>query len=158
MENSDIYASHLEARSELMKMQKCGGAMINPFVFYNIILINLSEEEKNNYNQLTFAREIATTFCAICNEYYIIYCNEHQPKTEFYITEDRWAKYFISSTSRDISIKFLQRIGLIACDTKTIPPDNKSVTTYKIKLETLQSYRRMAEEYYKSERAKRIPE
>lgn len=138
MENNQKFATHLEVRNELMKMQQNGGAMINPFALQRIIFeYAFSNEERQETNSITKARVIATTFCALCNEYFVIYRNDHHPKTEFYMFDDRWEKYYIMPSHRNMAIEFLQRIGLIACDAKTIPPENKPVTTYKINLEIL---------------------
>ena len=156
MENNQKFATHIEVRNELMKMQQCGGAMINPFALHRIIFeYAFSDEERQKNNSITIARVIATTFCALCNEYFVIYRNDRHPKTDFYMSDDRWEKYYIVPSHRNMATEFLQRIGLISCDTKTIPSENEPVTTYKINLETLRLYSRAAEELHEQEKAKR---
>ncbi len=157
MENSQKYATHIEVRNELMKMQKNGGAMINPFRLYEVIHMLFTDEEQHNKNHIPRARIIATTFCAMCNEYFIYNCYEKNPNIEFYIPEDRWEKYFILPDVRDMSIRFLQKYGLIECCTKKLPPNDREITTYKINLELLQQFRRATEELHENERAKRNP-
>lgn len=156
MENKQTFATHLEVRNELMKMQQNGGAMINPFALQRIIFeYAFSNEERQANNSITRARLIATTFCALCNEYFVIYRNDRHPKTEFYMSDDRWEKYYIVPIHQNMAIDFLQSVGLISCDTKTIPPENKHVTTYKINLDILRLYSKAAEELHEREKAKR---
>lgn len=156
MEQQIKYATHLETRAELMKIQQNGGAMINPFALHRIIFeYAFSDEERQENNSITRARLIATTFCALCNEYFVIYRNDRHPKTDFYMSDDRWEKYYIVPSHRKMAIEFLQRIGLISCDTKTIPPENQPVTTYKINLDILRQCSRAAEELHEQEKAKR---
>lgn len=158
MENEkEVFATHSEVRAELMKMQKYGGAMINPFALQKVIFMLFSDKERQAPNSLHRARFIATTFCALCNEYWLIYCFDKHAKTEFFVSEERWERYFILPNQRDMAIKFLQEIELIACDTKVILPENKSIQTYRIRLDTLQLFRKAAEEMYDEARAKKNP-
>lgn len=157
MENEFEAATHLQVRAELMKMQKAGGAMINPFALNKVFERCLTEEEKSDKHYKNRLRSYSYTFCAIANEFYLFYCREKAPKKEFFIPDDRWEKYFISDDIRERAITFLQKKDLISCGTKEIPPENKVVRTFKINLDTLTLYRKAAEEIYAAERAKKNP-
>lgn len=144
------FATHLEVRDELIKMQRCGGAMITPFALYKLFY------ELDSVDKIK-ARSRAYFFCALCNEYWLFYCYDKHPKTEFFILDDRWEKYHITPYIMKDSTEFLQRINLITCGTKELVYYYKPVTTYKINLEMLQACRIDIERYYEEERAKRKP-
>lgn len=157
MNNNENFATHIEVRQELMKMQKAGGAMIAPFALNKVFAMLLTEEEKRDKHYQNRLRSYSYTFCAIANEFYLFYCRERNAKQEFFILDERWKKYYISDDIRERAINFLQEKNLIFCGTKEIPPENKTVRTYKINLDTLTLYRKAAEELYQAERAKKNP-
>lgn len=157
MEDNFNPASHIETRQELMKMQNAGGAMINPFSLNKVFALLLTQEEKTDIHYQNRLRSYSYTFCALANEFYLFYCRDKAPQKEFFITDDRWEKYFISIDIRERAIEFLQKCNLISCGTKELPPENKTVRTYKINLDTLTIFRRAVEEMYEKERAKRKP-
>ncbi len=150
-------ATHREVREELMKMQKCGGAMITPFMLYRVMLLFFSKEEQVLEKFKTRARFYTYTLCALCNEYFLIYCCDKHPKTEFFIPEKRWEKYFITAETREQAIDFLQKHNIIACGEITLPSENKTVRTYKINFEMLTVLRKAAEDIYEAERAQKNP-
>lgn len=149
------YASFIEVRQELMKMQNAGGAMINPFALNKVFEHFLTDEEKQNPNYKNRLRSYSYTFCAIANEFYLFYCKERNAKKEFYILDDRWKKYYISEEIRERAITFLQKYNLISCGTIIIPPENIITRTYKINLEMLTTIRKAAEELYEKERQRK---
>lgn len=153
MSNEIKFATHQKVRQELMKMQNCGGAMIKPFVLYQIVSMLLDEEEKTKL-RVTQIRAIVETYCALCNEYFIIYHFEKNPKTEFFISEERWEKYFIELKTRHFAIDFLRTHGFIFCEEKA-NTDGVVVTTYKIDLEMLQNCTKIAEELYEQSKTKK---
>ena len=150
------FATHIEVRQALMTMQKCGGAMITPFALYDLFL-RVSVNEQTKYNKVVLARTRAYVFCALCNEYWLFYCYDKHPKTEFFIYEERLSKYHVLPNVWEETIEYLQQIGLISCGTKKIPPENKQVRTYKINLEVLHIFQRDVELTYEAERAKKKP-
>lgn len=150
-------ATHTEVRNELMAMQQAGGAMINPFAFPQIIALSLRQDELPKKGSKELLRSYAYTFCAIANEYFLIYCRDKHPKTRFYISEDRWEKYFISADVRERDIEYLQKSNLIVCTTNEMPPDNRPVRAFEINFERLNIFRRAAEEVYDAKRKNKNP-
>lgn len=146
MTENDNFASHKEVRQALMQMVKCGGAPMMPLSLFPLFYRFLTEEELKQSNPIIRARSYAYTFCAICNEYYVIYRNSKFPKKEVFISEERWDKYCIVPDIREKGIEFLQRINLITCDSKKIPPNNQIERTFKINLDTLRLFTRYIEE------------
>lgn len=148
-------ATHTQVRDELLLMQKCGGSMIQPLILYQLFAIFMPKEEITEMAKIR-VRDISATFCALCNEYFLIYCRDKNPQTEFYVSEDRWEKYFIEEKAREDSIKFLQERGLIRCVNMEIP--NKPINIvrgYSFDLNQLQSYRRSADQLYSMSKAQR---
>lgn len=151
------FATHIEVKHALMQMQKCGGAPIMPLSLFSLFYRLLSEEELQQPNPFIRARSYAYTFCAICNEYFVIYRKSAFPKKEFFISEERWKKYCILPKLREEGIEFLQRINLITCDNKIIPPDNQVERTFKINLDTLNLFSRCIEEIYVEAQSAKYP-
>lgn len=155
--NEIKFASHREARDLLVKMQKCGGAMIKPFAFYKLFWLACGSEERNSPHIKAKIRSYTDVFCAICNEYFLICCTDKHPRTEFYIPEERWEKYFYTQNVIEIAIKFLQNQQLLICGEKELPHKDKPVRTYRINFDRLETFARAAEEIYEEEKAKRRP-
>ena len=143
-----------QVRGELMAMQRCGGAMIKPFALYQVVSMILSEEEKAKLG-VKQIRLIVETYCALCNEFFIIYCFDKNSKNEFYMSEERWDKYFIDPQSREYAIKFLCTHGFIQQEEKVKTDESTLVTTYKIDLDMLKACRRLAEEWYEESKSKK---
>ena len=155
--NEIKFASHREARDILAKMQKCGGAMIKPFAFYKVFWLVCSEEERNTPQMKSKIRLYTDVFCAICNEYFLIYCTDKHPRTEFYIPEERWEKYYYTQGVIEIAIEYLTKKQLLICGERKLPHKDKPVRTYMINLNMLELFARAAEEIYEEEKAKRRP-
>lgn len=155
MENNFKAATYLEVRDEIKKMQNCGGAMIKPLVLYQIFNVMIPDKEKSKMTKSRI-RDIADTYCALCNEYYLIYCFDNQPKTKFYMSEERWAKYYLGQKARENSIKFLECVGIIKCEKIRNP--NKAINivrTYEFDLNCLILFRKAAEDIYSQSKAKK---
>lgn len=158
MEKKDVkFASHTEVRQALVRMQKCGGAPIMPLSLFPLFYRLFTEEELQQPNPFIRARSHAYTFSAICNEYFVIYRKSRFPQTEFFISEERWSKYNILPEIREKGIEFLQRIALIICDEKLIPPDNRIERTFKIDLKQLDLITRCVEELYDEAQSAKYP-
>lgn len=155
MENRFEAATYNQVREEIIKMQHCGGAMIKPLVLYQIFNVIIPNEEKTKMTKSRI-RDIVDTFCALCNEYYLIYCFDEHPKTKFYMSEERWTKYFLGQKARENSIKFLAEYKIIRCDKIKNPnrPVN-IVRTYEFNLDWLVIIRKAAEELYEESKAKK---
>lgn len=157
MNNNENFASHIEVKNALVQMEKCGGAPLMPLSLYPFFYRLLSEEELQRPNPIILARSYAYTFCAICNEYFVIYRKSKFPKKEFFMSEERWKKYCIIPDIREKGIEFLQRIDLITCDSKIIPPDNQVERTFKINLATLNLFTKAVEEIYQEAQSAKYP-
>lgn len=155
MENNFKAATYVQVREEIIKMQNCGGAMIKPLVLYQIFDLMIVDEERTRMTKSRI-RDIADTYCALCNEYYLIYCFDKHPQTKFYMSEERWAKYFLGQKARENSIKFLVEYEIIRCEKIRNP--NKAINiirTYEFDLDWLIKFRKAAEELYQKSKAKR---
>lgn len=148
-------ATYREVRDMLAQMQKYGGAMIKPFVLYKLFCISYSEEEQQDPNFRAKIRFFTDVFCAICNEYFLICYNDKHQRTEFFIPEERWEKYFYTKELIEKAVTFLKNRDLLICGEKTFPNKDTPVRTYMINFDVLARYSRAAEELYEAERAKK---
>lgn len=144
-----------EVRDMLVQMQKYGGAMIKPFVLYKLFCIGYSEEEQQNPGFRAKIRSFTDVFCAICNEYFLICYNDKHQRTEFFIPEERWEKYFYTQKQREMAIEYLENFGLLICGEKIFPDKDTPVRTYMINFDMLNACLKLAEELYEEERAKK---
>ena len=143
-------ATHTQVREVLLEMQKYGGAMIQPLMLYQSLAVAMAiSDDSITKMSKTRIRDIAATFCALCNEFYLIYCFDDKPRTEFYMTEERWAKYFLGQKAIENSIKFLQRYGLIHCAKMKNPHRAiNTVRVYSINLAKLKSHCKLSKEIF----------
>lgn len=143
--DSNKPATYQEVRKELEVLQSYGGAAIKPLALYD--LVNFACGYKH-YNKRQI-REMVDVFCALCNEYYVLNHNKKEPKTEFYMSEARWEKYYISQKTRENAIQRLFACGLIVFVKKQNPNKRvNKVRMYQIPYELLHNLRRIAEEAY----------
>lgn len=149
------YASHRDVRNAFIRMQKCGGSPIVPLALFPLFSRFIFNEDQSTVD--VEARSYAYIFSAICNEYFVMFRNSKFPKIEFYISEERWDKYKIAPENRENGIAFLERIGLIVCEQKIIPPDNRSERTFKISFDKLDLYTRYVEEVYEEAQSAKYP-
>ena len=151
MINQFIAATHTAVRERLLKMQKLGGAMIQPLILYKILsgIMAIYDEDKITKMSKTQVRDISATFCALCNEFYLIYSKDRNPRTEFYVSEERWEKYYLGQKARENSINLLQRYDFIRCAKMKNPHKGaKFITVYTINLDMLDGCCEMAEDIH----------
>ena len=147
-----VPATHLEVRKALLQIQKLGGGMLMPFPLFEIA------EKVFPYKLLSYHRTIVQVFCALCNEYFLIYCYDKKPKTKFFVSEDRWEKYHIDRHTRETVIEDLSNIGWIFTETTPLPDkEDIKITTYEINSEMLNLFVRYAGEERDLKRARKIP-
>ena len=150
MNNDFTPATHTQVREVLLEMQKYGGSMIQPLALYQAFAVAMAvSDDSITKMSKTRIRDISATFCALCNEFYLIYCFDDKPRTEFYMTEERWAKYFLGQKAIENSIQFLQRYSLIRYVKMKNPHKaiNK-VRVFAINLRLLKSYCTLAKEIH----------
>lgn len=148
-------ANHLEIRKILMEMQHLGGAVIVPNTLYKVFdMLIYKEGGTKNYGLI---RSVTYTFCVMCNEYYLFYFKHKGCNTEFFISEERWSKYYISDYARNESLNRLQTYGLISCEEKYVPQKEKVMQVFQIDSEILKAFRRSVQDIYDEEKAKRSP-
>lgn len=137
---------HIVVRENLMAMQRTHGGMIDPFALRILFHRIMQRDKEPNSNHLRFARDVAQTYCALANEMYLLNYNKKRTAIEaFYVTEERWAKYCIDRQTRELCFEYLCRYGLISCETKTVPPENKTTLFFSINLKKLNDLRAIAE-------------
>ena len=145
-----VPATHTQVRELLLKLQKLGGAMIQPLILYDILtcIMIRFEDEITQMSKLQI-RDVSATFCALCNEFFLIYCRDKKPKTQFYVSEERWKKYFLEQKVRENSIDFLQRHDLVRCEQMKNPRKTESIVMgYTINFDMLSKYCRIAGEIH----------
>lgn len=137
-----------QVRNQLEEMQYYGGAAIKPLGLYEIIYNLLNEHSPSSMNR-SKTRDIVDTFCALCNEYYLISSRNKDTINEFFMTNERWDKYYLGQKARENSIKILNELGLISYRLARNPykPIN-TVRMYSIDLSTLKLYTELARENY----------
>lgn len=144
--------NHKEVRDALLKMQKLGGGMIMPFPFYEIAEARFPDKS------LAYHRTITQVFCALCNEYYLINCYEKNPKTRFFVSDDRWEKYHLDSKTRENLIDELIKDGWIFCEDVSLPNNpNLKVRAFEINADRLNLFIRYADEQRDARRANKLP-
>jgi len=102
---------HETVRELLLKMEEFGGAAIKPLALYDIF-DELFDNPQIPQNQL---RNVVEVYTALCNEFFVIYHFDRRPKAEFFITNERWAKYRLAQKAIYNGIAFLSEKGLIRC-------------------------------------------
>lgn len=125
---------HIAVRNELLKLQRLGGAMIKPLALHELTLLMLrgTEDESNT----ALVKAITDTYCALCNEYYIVCYSSSDPKEEFVVPEERWQKYCLNQKTRQKTFEYLQCWGFVECNDR-ISTEGIPYTTYKIELKRL---------------------
>ena len=137
MSNSTI-PPHIEVRQELLALQHLDGGMIDPFALRKLFYAVMLRDKEQHSNLLHFARLTAYVYCALANEFYILNYNKKRTNIEmFYVTDERWEKYFITPQARAQCIDFLQRYDFISYEIKSIPPENKQSQVCKINVDKL---------------------
>ena len=146
MDNNNKYP-HEIVREKLEKMQTFGGAAIRPFALYEFFY-DVLQGSPSSMNKVK-ARDITDTYCALCNEFFVINHFSKKPRTDFFMSNERWEKYLLGQKARENSIKFLSQIELIHCKIVQNPckPINK-VRMYTIDLKCLTDILDYAEDKY----------
>lgn len=144
--SKDTIPPHIEVRQELMALQRIGGGMFDPFALRKLLHSVMLRDKVQHPNLLHFARLTAQVYCSLANEFFLLNYNKNRTDIElFYVTEERWEKYFIDSTTRAQCIDFLYRYDFISYEMKSIPPENKQTLVYKINVDKLRQCRRNLE-------------
>lgn len=136
--NEESIPAYLEVRRTLLDIQKFGGAMIKPFALYDIVDAMRDEKEQAELG-VSQIRAIVETYCALCNEFYLIYYFDRYPKEHFFVSEERWKRYYIPPKTRDQAIQFLTKHGFITCEERPSVDSSMMVKVYKIELPALKS-------------------
>lgn len=145
METTTFKYNHELVREKLEKMQSFGGAAIKPLALYDIFYQIIQDQSPSKMNR-SKARDMVDTYCALCNEYFIINHFAKSPREDFFMSEERWAKYYLGQKARENSIKALDGWAIHTRITKNpCKPINK-VRMYKIDLEIMNNFIRIAEE------------
>ena len=136
--NDEPMPAYLEVRKTLLEIQKISGAMIKPFALYDIVEAMRDQEEQKELS-VSQIRAIVETYCALCNEFYLIYYFDKYPQESFFVSEERWKRYFISRQTRERAIQFLTKHGFITCEERPSVENASMLKVYKIDLPMLKS-------------------
>ncbi|MCM1404510.1 MAG: hypothetical protein NC133_03370 [Prevotella sp.] len=115
----NIKLPYQQARDLLMSIQNESGAAIQPFGIYNFFYGYLQKNYPSKMNKVK-ARNIASVYCALLNEFYITNGNEN-PHIWFYMTEKHWAKYGLGRKAIYNSVTFLRDNQFILTRVKPHP-------------------------------------
>jgi len=142
-----------QVRDELLKMQEFFGSAIKPLALYHTFYECLQSVAPSKMNR-SKVRDIVDTYCALCNEYYLLYSKKENLKTDFFMNEARWAKYYLGRKAMDNSIEFLREYGFIRYRKGRNPynPIN-TVRFYEIDLALLVGLRLDAEKLYEKQKS-----
>lgn len=143
-------AAHEVVREEMLLLQKSGGSAIKPLSLYRVFLEIIKEIDPEETRPLVWARYVSDTFCALANEFYVINAFSKNPQEDFYLSEDRWEKYYLGG-GRDKALDYLEQMDLVARIVNEDPKDlTQNYTTYKINVALLTALRKDVEAYVAS--------
>lgn len=129
---------HIEVRQQLLSLQRLDGGMIDPFALRKLFYAVMLRDKEQHPNPLHFARLTASVYCALANEFYILNYNKKRTNiVSFYVTEERWEKYFITPKARAQCVDFLEQYDFISCEIKSVPPEDNLTPVYKINVDKL---------------------
>lgn len=145
--NKEYKQDHEMVRELLEKMQTFGGAAIKPFALYPIFYEILQEQKPSIMNKAK-VRDIVDTYCALCNEFFVLNHFAKEPRTDFFMSNERWSKYFLGQKAKENSLKFLNGWAIHYVKKQNPCKPINTVRMYRIDLETLYNFVRLAEQQH----------
>lgn len=144
-------ASYQETREALQSMQKnCGGAVITPLALHKCFRLIFSEY----LNDLDTIRNIAETYCALCNEYFLVGCREKKEIDRICVHSSLHKKYCISKKVWDYCLAKLANADIIHYGYANDKYGENTDIICAFNFDKLQMIKQLAVEIRKEERAK----
>ena len=137
----------IKVRNIISELQKFGGASIKPLILHPMFLnyIKIMDKKLSNMSR-TRVRDIVETYCALCNEFYILNHSAKNPSPYFYVPKSRWNKYFLGEKAINTSLDFLTFQGFISITKKRNPKGINLIRMYRINVNKLEQVLREAEQ------------
>lgn len=135
MYNEFSAATYSQVREVIVDLQHITGASIKPLVLYPMFLhyIEIDNGKLSNMSR-TRVRDIVETYCALCNEFYLINSKAKNPSYYFYMSKSRWDKYFLGEKAIKSSLSFLIKHNFISCEKRRNPNGINKVRLFSINL------------------------